>query len=71
MHSTDDLLNLIRDKVHHPATAKELSQILRVPREERVAFKRQLKKLVASGALLQIRGNRFRSEEHTSELQSH
>ena len=59
MHSTDDLLNLIRDKVHHPATAKELSQILRLPREERVAFKRLLKKLVASGALLQIRGNRF------------
>ena len=34
-------------------------QVLRVPREERAAFKRQLKTLVSSGDLLQIRGNRF------------
>jgi ribonuclease R len=59
MFSSDDLLRLIRDKVHHPATAKELAQVLRVPREERTAFKRLLKRLVADGALLQIRGNRF------------
>ncbi len=45
--------------MHHPATARELIQVLRVPREERAAFKRQLKTLVASGDLLQIRGNRF------------
>ena len=55
----DDLIQLIRDNVHHPATAKELAQTLRVPREERASFKRQLKALVAEGALLQIRGNRF------------
>ena len=59
MPTRDDLLTLIRDKVHHPATAKELAQTLRVPREERSSFKRQLKTLVAEGALLQIRGNRF------------
>jgi ribonuclease R len=34
-------------------------QVLRVPREERAGFKRQLKSMVASGDLLQIRGNRF------------
>ena len=34
-------------------------QVLRTPREERAAFKRQLKSLVSSGDLLQIRGNRF------------
>ena len=34
-------------------------QLLRVPREERAGFKRQLKALVAAGELLQIRGNRF------------
>jgi len=55
----DEVLNLIRTKVHHPATARELAQILRVPREERVSFKRQLKALASSGDLLQIRGNRF------------
>src|SRR5688572_25612674 len=53
------LLQLIRDRVHHPATARELAQILRIPREERAAFKRQLKALVTSGELLQVRGNRF------------
>jgi ribonuclease R len=53
------LLQLIRDRVHHPATARELAQILRIPRDERAAFTRQLKSLVASGELLQVRGNRF------------
>src|SRR6266545_4814519 len=59
MYSRDDILTLIRDKVHHPATSRELAQLLRVPREERTNFKRQLKTLVTDGALLQIRGNRF------------
>ena len=53
------LLQLIRDRVHHPATARELAQILRIPREERAAFKRQLKALVTAGELVQVRGNRF------------
>ena len=59
MYSRDDVLHLIRTRVHHPATARELAQILRVPREERVSFTRQLKALAESGDLLQIRGNRF------------
>ncbi len=59
MLSRDDILHLIKDNVHHPATARELAQLLRVPREERTSFKRQLKSLVSDGVLLQIRGNRF------------
>ncbi len=59
MTSRSDILRLIREQVHHPATARELSQVLRVPREERATFKRHLKSLVAEGELLQIRGNRF------------
>ncbi|MBI4888705.1 MAG: ribonuclease R [Acidobacteria bacterium] len=55
----DDILTFIRDHVDHPATARELAQLLRVPREERAGFTRQLKTLVSDGALLQIRGNRF------------
>jgi ribonuclease R len=54
-----DLLRLIREHVPHPATARELAQVLRIPREERNPFKRQLKALVVSGELLQIRGNRY------------
>ena len=56
---SDEILRLIKDKVHHPASARELAQLLRIPREERNSFKRQLRTLVASGQLLQIRGNRF------------
>jgi ribonuclease R len=59
MLSRDDILRLIKEKVHHPASARELSQLLRVPREERSSFKRHLRSLVVDGQLLQIRGNRF------------
>ena len=59
MLSRDDILGLMRDRVHHPATARELAQVLRVSREDRSGFRRQLKSLVSDGALLQIRGNRF------------
>src|SRR5688572_4549179 len=59
MLTRDDLLKLIRDKVHHPATARDLMQALRIPRDERNSFKRQLKGLVDDGSLIQMRGNRF------------
>ena len=59
MLSREQLLRQIRDKVHHPATSRELLQVLRVPRNERPTFRRLLKALVADGDLLQIRGNRF------------
>jgi ribonuclease R len=45
--------------VDHPATAKELQQLLRVPPEERATFRRRVRSLVASGALVEIRGHRF------------
>ena len=59
MTESRDLLHLIRERVPHPASARELAQVLRIPREERQTFKRQLKSLVAGGELLQIRGNRY------------
>jgi ribonuclease R len=59
MTSPSDILRIMRAKVHHPATVRELSQLLRVPRGDRIAFTRHLKSLVADGELLQIRGNRF------------
>jgi len=54
-----EILRSIRDRVDHPATAKELLRLLRVPREERASFKRHLRSLVGSGSLVEIRGNRF------------
>src|SRR5512138_2491567 len=59
MLSTEQILDLIREKVHHPASTRELMQVLRVPREERPAFRRHLKTLVADGELIQVHGRRF------------
>ena len=59
MFSEDQILRLVRERVDHPATASELLQLLKIPREERASFKRRLRALVASGALVEIRGHRF------------
>jgi ribonuclease R len=59
MHSDEELLRLIRERVDHPATARELLQKLRIPYEQRATFKRRLRALVAGGSLVEIRGNRF------------
>jgi len=59
MFTREELLRLIQEHVHHPATARELAQLLKVPREERTSFKKQIRALAASGDVLQIRGNRY------------
>jgi len=59
VHTEQDILRLIRDRADHPATAKELLRILRIPREQRASFTRHLRSLVNSGALIEIRGHRF------------
>src|SRR5512134_1603060 len=59
MLNHEQLLKLMRDRVDHPATPRELLQRLKIPREQRGTFKRLLDDLVADGALVQTRGNRF------------
>jgi len=59
MLNREQVLSRMRERAHHPATARELVQLLRIPREQRSTFRRLLKSLVADGDLLQIRGNRF------------
>ena len=59
MPPPDQILELIKERLQHPTTARELTRLLRIPRQEHVAFKRQLKALVNSGDLVQVRGNRF------------
>jgi ribonuclease R len=75
MFSRDQILAMMRDRVHHPAGIRELVQLLRVPRDERAAFKRQIKSLVASGDLIEIRGQRFGLPEkmdlYVGRLQTH
>jgi ribonuclease R len=75
MFSRDQVLALMRDRVHHPASMRELLQVLRVPRDERTTFKRHIKSLVASGDLIHIRGHRFGLPEkmdlYVGRLQTH
>jgi ribonuclease R len=75
MFSRDQVLALMRERVHHPAGMRELLQTLKVPRDERTSFKRHVKSLVASGDLIQIRGHRFGLPEkmdlHVGRLQTH
>src|SRR5256884_1562266 len=75
MFSRDQVLALMRDRVHHPAGMRELLQVLRIPREERTSFKRHIKSLVSSGELIQIRGDRFGLPEkmdlYVGRLQTH
>jgi ribonuclease R len=59
MMSRDQILQMVRDRVHHPASVRELVQVLKVPREERATFRRHLKGLAADGLLIQVRGNRY------------
>jgi len=59
MLSRDAILDLMRERVHHPAGTRELLQLLKIPKEERATFRRHLKALVAEGQLIQIRGQRF------------
>ena len=59
MLNHEQLLKLIRDKLDHPATPRELLQRLKLPRQQRPTFKKLLSELVESGALVQTRGNRF------------
>src|SRR5262245_56131481 len=75
MFSSDQILAMMRERVHHPAGMRELLQILKVPRDERTSFKRHIKSLVVSGDLIQIRGHRFGLPEkmdlHVGRLQTH
>src|SRR5262245_23726560 len=75
MLSRDQVLALMRERVHHPAAMRELLQTLKIARDERATFKRHIKSLVSSGDLIQIRGHRFGLPEkmdlYVGRLQTH
>src|ERR1041385_1172162 len=75
MYTRDQVLALMRDRVHPPAGMRELLQLLKIPRDDRTSFKRHIKSLVASGELIHIRGHRFGLPEkmdlYVSRLQTH
>ena len=55
----EDLLRQMRARVPHPATARELLSVFRVPSEDKVAFKRLLRELVDAGDLVLVRGKLY------------
>lgn len=59
MLSDEQMLNLMRERIDHPASVRELLQALKIPKEERPAFSRRLKQLVASGDLIETRNHHF------------
>ena len=75
MFSRDQVLALMRERVHHPAAMRELLQLLKIPHDDRTSFKRHIKSLVASGELINIRGHRFGLPEkmdlYVGRLQAH
>src|ERR1051325_11402307 len=58
MLSREQILKLLRDKVTHPATTRELLRALRIPPDDRTAFRRHIKDLLQSGDLIQTKGDR-------------
>src|SRR5438045_7057953 len=75
MFSRDQVLALMRERVHPPAGMRELLPILKIPRAEHTPFKRHVKSLVTSGDLISIRGHRFGLPEkmdlYVGRLQTH
>jgi ribonuclease R len=59
MLNHDQLLNLIKDRMEHPATPREMQQRLKIPREQRGTLSRLLKELTRRGDLVETRGNRY------------
>lgn len=49
----------LHDRVGHPATMRELIRMLDVHPDHRSAFRRRVRKLVETGEMIRIRGNRY------------
>ena len=58
MLNREHILKLMRDKVTHPATPRELLRTLKIHRDERATFRRLMKALVSTGELVQTKGGR-------------
>jgi ribonuclease R len=55
----EQILSLMRERIDHPATVRELLQALKIPKEERPAFRRRLKHLVSTGDLIETRNRHY------------
>lgn len=53
------VLARLHEQVGHPATMRELIRVLEVLPDDRSAFRRRIRKLVETGEMIRIRGNRY------------
>ena len=71
----DALLRSLETVLSRPASARELLQTLKIPREARATFRRQLRELALDGAIVEVRGHRYalpgRSDVLVGVLQVH
>ncbi len=54
-----EIVGRIREHVGHPATLRELMDLLAIDEKDRARFRRRIAQLVDAGDLIRIRGNRY------------
>jgi ribonuclease R len=58
------MLQAFATRITFPVSAREFMQLLKVPKEDRVGARRQLRALAATGALIIVRGHRYALPQH-------
>ncbi|MCI0454921.1 MAG: VacB/RNase II family 3'-5' exoribonuclease [Candidatus Dadabacteria bacterium] len=60
---SNDILKFMKNPSYRPMRVRELSKRLEVPKEDRKAFRKALKKLILAGTIVKIRGGRYRTPQ--------
>ncbi|MEK7279135.1 MAG: RNB domain-containing ribonuclease, partial [Nitrospirota bacterium] len=66
MFTQDEIIQKIREKSDHPMLMPELIRTLSVPKEDRVIFKKLLRKMTREGEIVRTKGNRYGLPEQMS-----
>ncbi|MBI5746837.1 MAG: ribonuclease R [Nitrospirae bacterium] len=66
MFAQEEILQKIREKSDHPMLMPELIRALSIPKEERVVFKKLLRKMTREGEIVRTKGNRYGLPEKMS-----
>ncbi|MEK6577274.1 MAG: ribonuclease R [Nitrospirota bacterium] len=66
MFTQEEVLQKIREKSDHPMLLPELIRALSIPKEDRVTFKKLLRKMTREGEIVRTKGNRYGLPEKMS-----
>ncbi len=67
----DELLRIFETRIQRPVSARELIQLLKIPKEARVGVRRQLRGLAADGSLVVVRGHQYGLPGRGNQLVGH